>query len=52
MAWPVANAERSDASRRGADDEERMVSNVALLAVAALIVVSPLVWVILHSNGG
>jgi len=29
-----------------------MVSNVALLAVAALIGVSPLVWVILHFNGG
>ena len=35
-----------------ADDGEEMVSNVALLAVAALIGVSPLVWVILHSNGG
>ena len=34
------------------DDEEGMVSNVALLAVAALIGVSPLVWAILHSNGG
>jgi len=28
-----------------------MFSNVALLAVAALIGVSPLVWVILHFNG-
>ena len=35
-----------------ADDEERMFSNVALLAVAALIGVSSLVWMILHSNGG
>ena len=35
-----------------ADDEGGMVSNVALLAVAALIGVSPLVWAILHSNGG
>ena len=35
-----------------ADDGEEMASNVALLAVAALIGVSPLVWVILHSNGG
>ena len=38
--------------RERADDEERMVSNVALLAVTALIGVSPLVWVILHSKGG
>ena len=29
-----------------------MFSNVALLAVAALIGVSPLVWVILHFKGG
>ena len=36
----------------GANDEEEMFSNVALLAVAALIGVSPLVWVILHSKGG
>ncbi len=35
-----------------ADDGEEMVSKVALLAVAALIGVSPMVWVILHSNGG
>ena len=35
-----------------ADDQDRMFSNVALLAVAALIGVSPLVWAILHSNGG
>ena len=52
MAWPVANAERSDAARRGADGHRKMFRNVALLAVAVLISVSPLVWVILHFNGG
>ena len=36
----------------GAHGAARMLPNVALLAVAALIGVSPLVWVILHSNGG
>ena len=35
-----------------ADGDLAMFSNVALLAVAALIGVSPLVWVVLHSNGG
>ena len=35
----------------GADGARRMLPNVALLAVAALIGVSPLVWVILHFNG-
>ena len=36
----------------GADGARRMLPNVALLAVAALIGVSPLVWVILHFKGG
>ncbi|MBL6803254.1 MAG: hypothetical protein ISQ52_09195 [Synechococcus sp. BS307-5m-G38] len=31
---------------------DAMLVNVALLAVAALIGVSPLVWVILHSSAG
>lgn len=35
-----------------ADGQRKMFRNVALLAVAALIGVSPLVWVILHFNGG
>ena len=36
----------------GAIGDLAMFSNVALLAVAALIGVSPLVWVILHFTGG
>ena len=36
----------------GADGYPTMFSNVALLAVAVLIGVSPLVWVILQFNGG
>ena len=36
----------------GAYGAIRMLPNVALLAVAALIGVSPLVWVFLLSNGG
>ena len=36
----------------GANGDPAMFSNVALLTVAALIGVSPLVWVILHFNGG
>ena len=35
----------------GANGDLKMFSNVALLAVAALIGVSPLVCVILHFNG-
>ena len=35
-----------------ADGHRRMSRNVDLLAVAELIGVSPLVWVILHSKGG
>ena len=38
--------------REGDGGERGMFRNVALLAVAALIGVSPLVWVILHFNGG
>ena len=35
----------------GVVDEKEIFSNLALLAVAALIGVSPLVWVNLFSNG-
>ena len=38
--------------REGANGDLVMFSNVALLAVAALIGVSPLVWVLLHFKGG
>ena len=38
--------------REGANGDLAMFSKVALLAVAALIGVSPLVWVILHFKGG
>ena len=38
--------------REVADGAIRMLPNVTLLAVAALIGVSPLVWVILHFKGG
>ena len=37
--------------REGANGDLVMFSNVALLAVAALSGVSPLVWVILHFKG-
>ena len=36
----------------GADGNLAMFYNVALVALAALIGLSPLVWVILHFNGG